>query len=397
MITPVRRLMFLVGAYYFLQGMGGNPGVYVQSLQRFLKEAWNFSPTQSAAFLALPVIPWMVKPVYGLVSDFFPIFGLRRKSYFMLVGSVAAASLIAPSWLILTPTSLSLLLFIGSVCFAFSDVLCDALMVEKGQPLDATDRLQAAQWGAISVAGILVAFSKGYIAAYFSLPQAFLIAMPFPVIMVALTAASLEEPKAASSGEMASLAWSGLKRAARLKPLWAYAIFLLLYNCSPNLGNVLYYYEKDGLEFSDVLIGQVDAAGQAGFLLGTLLFGLGSGRLSHEAMLRLIIVSGVASNLLYIFFVDAASAFAVTAIAQTISAGFFLGTLTIAAKICPKYAEGTVFAVLMSVANAGTQIGSIAGSALYERVGYAALVVISTAFSACMWFCLPLARQRNDA
>lgn len=396
MITPLRRLMFLVGAYYFLQGMGGNPGVYIQSLQKFLKETWDLSPTQSAAFLALPVVPWMIKPLYGIVSDCFPIFGLRRKSYFILVGSVAMISLIAPSWLPLTPTSLSLSLFIGSVCFAFSDVLCDALMVEKGQPLNATDRLQAAEWGAISLAGILVAFSKGYIAEYFSLPEAFLLALPFPLLMVVLSATGLEEQRAESSGEMARLAWSGLKRAARLKPLWAYAFFLLLYNCSPNLGNVLYYYEKDGLKFTDVLIGQVDAAGQAGFLLGTLVFGLIAGRLSHEAMLRQIIVTGVISNLLYIFFKDKASAFAVTAMAQTISVGFFLGALTIAAKICPKYAEGTVFAVLMSVANAGAQIGSIIGSALYEQVGYAMLVVISAAFTACIWFFLPLARQRSD-
>jgi len=70
----------------------------------------------------------------------------------------------------------------------------------------------------------------------------------------------------------------------------------------------------------------------------------------------------------------------------------FLGILTIAAKICPRYAEGTVFAVLMSVSNAGTQIGSVIGGVLYENVGYSVLVIISAAFTACMWFFLPLAR-----
>ena len=34
----VSYLMALVAAYYFLQGMGGNPGLYEQTLDRFLKE-----------------------------------------------------------------------------------------------------------------------------------------------------------------------------------------------------------------------------------------------------------------------------------------------------------------------------------------------------------------------
>ncbi len=387
--------MFLVGAFYFLQGTGGNPGIYTQSLQKFLKEAWGFSPTQSAAFLALLVIPWMIKPLYGFISDFFPIFHLRRKSYFILVGSVAAASLAALFWLDLSPRTLSLLLVISSVCFAFSDVLCDALMVEKGRPLNATDRLQAAQWGAISLAGILVALSKGYIAEYLTLPQAFLLAVPFPLLMVALSVTALEEQRMESAAQAAQLAWNGLKRAMRLRPLWALAFFLFLYNCNPNLGNVLYYYEKDVLKFSDVLVGYVDTVNNAGFLIGTVLFGAIAKRLSHEALLRVIIASGVLSNLLYLFFKDDVTAIAVTGIASIIAVGAFLGTLTIAAKICPKFAEGTVFALLMSVTNAGTQLGSIIGSALYETVGYSTLVLIGAGFTACMWFFLPLARERN--
>ena len=119
MDASIRHLMFLVGAFYFLQGMGGNPGIYIQSLQKFLKESWGFSPTQSAAFLALLVIPWMIKPLYGLISDFFPIFHLRRKSYFIVVGSVAATSLASLYWLDLSPRTLSLLLVISALCSPF--------------------------------------------------------------------------------------------------------------------------------------------------------------------------------------------------------------------------------------------------------------------------------------
>jgi hypothetical protein len=37
------------------------------------------------------VIPWLIKPIYGLISDFVPLFGQRRKSYFVLTSGIATA------------------------------------------------------------------------------------------------------------------------------------------------------------------------------------------------------------------------------------------------------------------------------------------------------------------
>jgi predicted MFS family arabinose efflux permease len=68
--------------------------------------------------------------------------------------------------------------------------------------------------------------------------------------------------------------------------------------------------------------------------------------------------------------------------------------LMLAAKICPKHVEGTVFALLMSVSNAGGQVGNMLGGYLYEQLGYAWLVILSAAFTAGMWFFLPLVRER---
>jgi predicted MFS family arabinose efflux permease len=392
--AALRWLMWLVGLYYFLQGVGGNPGLYVQALQKHVKEVLRFSPAESAGFFAFLTVPWMIKPLYGLLSDFFPLFGWRRRSYFVLVGGLSAAAYGLLSFMTTSQAALLALLFAAAVGFAFSDVLCDAVMVEQGQPLRATDRLQAAQWAANGIAGIVVAVAKGYLAEHGSLAQALRLTMLAPLAMVALTLLALPEAPAPASREAAQRAWQGLKRAAGSKPLWAAAAFLFLYDFSPNLGSVLYYYEKDVLGFSDVLIGYVDTVGAVGFVLGTILFGLLAPRLSHEGLLRAVVVSGVVSTLGYLLFRDAASALAVTLVASAISAIAFLGPLTIAAKICPPYAEGTVFALLMSVLNAGTQLGSITGGKLYEALGYTWLVVIAAAFTAAMWFFLPLVRER---
>ena len=130
MAESVRYLMFLVGTYYFLQAMGGNPGLHSQALAKTVKEIWHYSPSESATFFAFLTVPWMIKPLYGMVSDFFPIFGSRRKNYFILTAVLSAGSYAIIGWASLSEGAVKLLLFNAAIGIAFSDVLCDAVMVE---------------------------------------------------------------------------------------------------------------------------------------------------------------------------------------------------------------------------------------------------------------------------
>lgn len=404
-MNPLRSLMVLVGVYYFLQAVGGNPGFHFQSLQKYLKEALKFSPTEMSAFISMLIIPWTIKPVYGLISDFFPIFGLRRKSYFIFTGIAGLGAYLALSFIGLSREAILICLFVAAVSFAFSDVLCDAVMVEKGQLLNATDRLQSVQWAASGFAGVLIAFTKGYIAQYWTFQQAlWLVAIP-PVLVVLFTLLALKEEPVQSSGETAKQAWGGLKQAISSKILWGTAIFLFLFNCNPNLGSVLYYYEKDVLKFSDVLIGHIDTVGSLGFLVGALLYGLVSKYLSHKKLLVTIIITGIIGNLSFLWLRDENSAYIVSGFSSVVAVIAFLGTLTVAAKACPKYAEGTVFALIMSVMNLGVRVGDYSGSYLWEkftvaekldpRLAYAKLVVIAAIFTAAMVLFLWMAKEEK--
>src|SRR6266545_3412326 len=85
--TPdARRLAFLFAVVYFAQGMWYLPN---QTLTIVLKER-GLSAGQVATFFSISTIPWLVKPVYGLISDFVPLFGLRRKSYLLCSSALAA-------------------------------------------------------------------------------------------------------------------------------------------------------------------------------------------------------------------------------------------------------------------------------------------------------------------
>ena len=65
------RLALIFAVVYFAQGMWYLPLLPITFL---LKETFHLSAGQTADFFAITVIPWLIKPVYGLLSDFVPLF-----------------------------------------------------------------------------------------------------------------------------------------------------------------------------------------------------------------------------------------------------------------------------------------------------------------------------------
>src|SRR5271154_2347052 len=85
----VGRLTLVFGLLYFFQGLGDpTDGLLAQPVQAMLK-SWGTEQGQIASFAALLSLPWSLKPLYGLLTDYVPLAGLRRKSY--LVATAVAA------------------------------------------------------------------------------------------------------------------------------------------------------------------------------------------------------------------------------------------------------------------------------------------------------------------
>src|SRR5713101_5576760 len=84
--TPeTHRLAVLFAIVYFAQGMWYLPN---HTIIISLKDR-GLSAGQVADFFAITIVPWLIKPVYGLISDFVPLFGYRRKSYLLLTSATA--------------------------------------------------------------------------------------------------------------------------------------------------------------------------------------------------------------------------------------------------------------------------------------------------------------------
>ena len=85
----VKRLAWLAGLVYFVQGALGIAGI---ALPLYLR-AQGFSITKIAFITSVSSAPWFFKIAYGAISDAFPLWRLRRKPYLIIFRTLK------PQWL----------------------------------------------------------------------------------------------------------------------------------------------------------------------------------------------------------------------------------------------------------------------------------------------------------
>jgi len=130
--------MLFFALVYIVEGIGQTGGLIAQPLNYFLKQAYGWTPLQVTAYLTVLNLPWIIKPVYGIVSDFLPILGYRRKSYLVLANLMAAG---AYCWVtqLTSPGEIIVALLLSAYGMAISSTVCGAILVENGQKFGASD------------------------------------------------------------------------------------------------------------------------------------------------------------------------------------------------------------------------------------------------------------------
>ena len=151
--------VLLVVTCYFLQGALGLSRL---ALNFYLKDELGLSPADLAALTGLASAPWVVKPLYGLLSDSTPLLGYRRKSYLALSGVLGALSFGAMAT-VASGTTEALLFanLVASAAVALSDVVVDSLVVEKARDEAEAASLQSVAWGSRYVGAIGAALLSG--------------------------------------------------------------------------------------------------------------------------------------------------------------------------------------------------------------------------------------------
>ena len=389
------RLMLFFAIVYAVEGIGqAKSGVVWQPLTHFLKETRGWSPVEISASLAVLDVPWVIKPLYGLVSDFLPLAGYRRRSYLLLAAAAASAAF---AWVgtLTAPAGIIPALVVTSVAMAMASTVCGGLLVENGQRLNASDAFVNQQWLWFNIATVATSLLGGWLIEVLSdqnaLRAAAWVAAAAPLAVI-VSLRLVREDRATIDRAGFILGVSGLLAAFRSRDLWLIGAFLFCYYFSPGFGTPLYFELTDTLKFSQGFIGLLSAVTALGWIAGGLLYRHVLWRLRRRSLLYLSLAFGVASTLAYLGLVDPISAVAIYFFGGMAAMVANVATLSLAAAICPPRAEGFTFAALMSVINLATPLSDTIGAVLYEHVfasRLAPLIVMSAAFTAVVLVLVP--------
>src|SRR5579862_1984093 len=392
------HLLLFFALVYVVEGLGQIGGMIAQPLNNYLKAAQGWTPVQITGFITLFNLPWIIKPVYGLISDFVPLFGYRRKSYLLLVN---AAAIIGFIWVtqLTAPGDLLIPLMITAYTMAISSTLCGAILVENGQRLHESGTFVNQQWLWFNIALMAAAVLGGQLVEHLSpagaLHGAAAIVAVAPLIVIVGTLLLVPEKKVAVNIAGMKYTFASLKTSFHRRELWLITGFLFLYNFSPGLSTPLYFTMTDSLHFSQAYIGILGSIASAGWVVGALLYRRLLGELTLKNLLNLSIVFGTLTTAAFVLLSNEVSAAVIYFCSGFAAMLATVATVTLAADYCPPRAEGFAFAVLMSIINLATSAADNVGSFLYSRMfdhNVRPLVLISAAFTAFAFVLVPLLR-----
>ena len=417
-LTLPKQKVFQLSAVFALiyffspNGLSSLPGLTISFL---LKDVLKMTAEQAAYFGAITIVGWAIKPLWGVLSDAFPIFGLRRKSY-LLITTLGAALV----WSVLgflnnySVGQLLILFSLSSVFYSFMDVLCDALMVETGQPYKLTGRFQSVQWTAVYIASIITGIAGGYVVEHFAPQAVFMLNAAFPLIILCAVLLWIREKKITTPpqssplkrGEEMETRLAVVKKKFKEKQTWLLSFFIFFVAFSPSFGAPFFYYSVDTLKFTPLFLGVVGSIAAAASAAGALLFGKFSARFLTRKIIKVSLIFFTVATLFdLLYFLPfvrehltlARYLYGVTGAVNGLMGAFiFLTILNSAALAVPKGAEGTTFATLTAFWNIGVMGASALGGYLFSLIGLPPLIIVSAVFTALALALLPRLRFADE-
>ncbi|EOD08974.1 hypothetical protein EMIHUDRAFT_311896 [Emiliania huxleyi CCMP1516] len=393
-----------------MQGVAGGPSTYavmtvyfgalgLAALARtyFLKDQLGLSPGEQAALMGVVSLPWVIKPVYGFLTDGLPVFGYRRKPYLILAGLLGSASWASLATAVAAST-------VASLGVAMSDVVVDSLVVERARmtsppPLQREDEsassgaLQSLCWTCQSAGGLASAYFSGSLLETMSPQQVFAItaALPLAVALIALQLDEKRVPRLAATssplGEFVRLTSSQgalLWQTLRQRQVWLPTLFVFLWHATPSCGDAFFYFLTEDLLIGPEFLGRVGTSLASIFgiwvyrtylqeetlrwtTVASALLGLSAAAHRRGTRLSQLLLVTHANRALGI--PDTVFTFGDDLVLTVLGQLAFMPLLVLAASLCPPGVEGTLFALLMSTFNAGGIVGRELGAGLTALLG----------------------------
>jgi len=366
--------------------VNGIPGLGVMY---YLQNTLGLQPYAFGIILQVVTIPWLIKPLWGILCDLYPMGGERRRSYVLLGCIVNAISFCALASGHATLYSTIGFLIVSSLSMAIADVAVDAMVVDivKEEVGDSVGDMQSRIAMARTVGsatGAIVSFL--YFLQYSSPLHLFAITAACTFVLLFLCIICLRDiplrPSFRTNRSVHVSACRVLCKHLRtcvdilwVPDVYGSMLFIIMWGCVPSSGTGMWYYITEpithgGLGISKKVVALMQVVAGIAAALGIFLYRKYMHVVSLRTFLCWMIVftsilsmvpvivtehlNGTVSPIWFIFGDDV-----------LLSAAFRVTILPIAimcAYHCPKGSEGTVYAGMMSIVNIADMIGDTLGA-----------------------------------
>ncbi|KAK8684748.1 hypothetical protein V6N13_040764 [Hibiscus sabdariffa] len=336
-----------VAMVYFVQGVLGLAKLAVSF---YLKDDLHLDPAETAVITGFSALPWLVKPLYGFISDSIPLFGYRRRSYLVLSGLLGALSWSLMATFVDTKYGAAFCILLSSLSVAFSDVVVDSMVVERarGESQSVSGSLQSLCWGSSAFGGIVSSYFSGSLVDAYGVRFVFGVTALLPLITSAVAVLVKEQRVLGparvsnvllgntsfleSSKESIIQLWNAFRQPHVFLP----TVFIFLWQATPHSDSAMFFFTTNKLGFTPEFLGRVKLVTSVASLFG----------MSDEWF-------AIGDSL----------------ILMVLSQASFMPVLVLAAKLCPEGMEATLFATLMSISNGGSVLGGLIGAGLTKVFG----------------------------
>ncbi|PON85087.1 Folate-biopterin transporter [Trema orientale] len=360
--------------YGFIQGFSWSFFKVVSDY--YWKDVQQVQPSVVQLYAGLYSVPWVMKPVWGLMTDVFPVKGYRRRPYFVLAGVIGAVSAATVALGGRLAAAVALGCLIGfSAAVAIAEVTIDACIARNSiQFRSLASDLQSLCWFCSSAGALIGYFASGFLADHLG-PQGSLGLLAAPPALLILLGFVIYEQKTTTTGcseikvtDKLGLAIGGIYKTIKFPEVWKPSLYMYLslaLSISTHEGKFYWYTNPNaGPAFSKEFVGIIYAIGATTSILGVLIYHKTLKDYPFRTILFLVqLLYGVAGMLDLIFILRWNLALGIPdyffvvieeCVSRIITKMRWLPMFVLSTRLCPLGIEGSFFALLMCIDSLGS-------------------------------------------
>lgn len=382
---------FILGIV-LVYGLGhGFSGSYFMVVSDYYwKDVQKVQPSVVQLYIGFYYIPWVMKPIWGVLTDVFPVRGYHRRPYFIIGGTLGTVS----AMMVAMGGSLAVVVALGcligiTAALAISNVTIDACIATNSIRMRSLAPDLQSLCAFCSSVGALIGFSTSGVFVRRLGAQEALGLLAVPPALVVVLGLLIYEVKSTSQNsgkekavEKVGVAIKGMYETIKCPQVWKPSLYIyisLALSISTQEGQ--FYWQTDpkaGPGFSQEFIGIVHAIGALASIVGVivyhkalkdypfrnllffaqLFYGI-SGMLDLIFMLRWNLVLGIPD---YLFAVIEGC------VSSIISKIRWIPMIVLSTQLCPSGIEGTFFALLMCIDSLGSLSSKWGGGIVLHRL-----------------------------